>query len=613
MKTKLTLSILTSIAIIFPGCGGEESNTGSNDNGRSGNVGDGYIQGAYVCHDTDNDMDCLDEIYATTDANGAFNLSNYDASQDLLVQIPVGAVDNGPFADGSTTPRPFTQETWYYYPAQAAPANGPIFIGPLSTLVYAQTQNVPGISIDDAGNAVAASLGIQGSSILDNYLEDNTPQGAQTHFAAELTGATLANYPSSVTPGNYADYLQNVLANSSNIGVTATSNNPVSYNTANYNGANVSGQPTQGAIALMYTPVDDVCADLQNGTYFALEDWDSTINPSLDREHKTLYTKIDPSTGATTLEYQWLEENSNAWSINTTHTSTENDYLQDWENVVIDMDHVNDPAANYFTVTHMIPFPALNTGCNGSNASFSIGGMKYKLYISSLDLNGVNGAQIPQGPTVGPLLNNVTFAAGDKLYKAIFVLENDTYSVKKGQTIQGGTAVPSPTSDYLVRDGSLAMLPDSTNLATLAQSTSTLFYLNYVDANNHEVVQITSPIITSGGSGTVSVTKYSGGTAQPVTTHPCVLETHNGYTYFVVKNYYGMGTHLFIGKVDAVDPSNLVFGSITQAGKSNYLTEGGWQNGDVMDDVMLNASARNRVINQYNIQNSLSIPIPPLP
>lgn len=612
MKTKLTLSILASVAIVFPGCGGEGSAPGSNNNGQAGNVGDGYIQGAYVCHDSDADMDCLDEIYATTDANGAFTLSNYDASQDLLVQIPVGAIDNGPFSDGSTAPRPFTQETWYYYPAQAAPANGPIFIGPLSTLVYAQTQATPGISVQDASNAVGASLGIEGTSVLGNYLEDTSPQGTQTHFTAELVGATLANQPSSVTSSTYNNYLQNVLASSSSIGTTAAQNDPTMYNTNNYNGANVASNPTQGAIALIYNPVADVCSDLENGTYFAFEDWDSTISVTPDKEHKTLYLKTHPSTGEKTLEYQWLEENSNAWSINTSHTTTENDYLQKQENIVIDMNHVNDPNIDYTAVTHDIPFPALNTACSGSNASFSIGAMEYKLYVSALDLNGINGTQLPQGPTVGPLLNNVTFASGDKLYKAIVVLQNDTYSVEKGQNVQGGTIVPSPVSDYLVYNNSFSVMPNNVNIAILAQTTNTVFNVKYVDANNYEKIQIITPV-SSSNNGTVAVTKYSAGSAQPTTSMVCALEIHNGYTYFVVKNYYDIGMDLFIGEIDDIDVSSLVFGSISQAGKTRYLTEGGWQDGDIMDDIMLNASARDRVLNQYNTQNNLTIPTPPLP
>jgi hypothetical protein len=189
MKTNITLSLLTAIAIALIGCGGAGDTPGAStgNSGQSGNVGDGYIEGAYVCHDRDNDMDCLDETYATTDANGAFVLSNYDASQALLVQIPVGAVDNGPFTDGSTTPRPFTQQTWYYYPAQAAPANSPIFIGPLSTLVYAQTENIPGISTEDAANSVASSLGIEGSQVLGNYLEDNSPRALKPILSESLS------------------------------------------------------------------------------------------------------------------------------------------------------------------------------------------------------------------------------------------------------------------------------------------------------------------------------------------------------------------------------------------------------------------------------------------
>ena len=592
------------------GCGGSDSKQPQDTNKPTGYVGDGYIQGAYVCHDTNNNMDCLDETYAITDANGAFSLSNYNSSQDLLVQIPVGAVDNGPFSDGSTTPRVFNQPTWYYYPANATSENTSIFISPLSTLVYAQIQNIPGVSIEDATNSIASSLGINSSDLLGNYLESNSLQSNFIHFSGELAGASIANYPASVNSSTYGNYLQNVLANSNNIGNTATTNNPLTYNTTNY--SNVSSSPTQGAIALIYTPVNDVCYDLENGVYFAFEDWDSTIGGTPDKEHKTLYIKTNPVTGEKILNLQEQVENGNAWSIHTVHTTTETDYLQKKEGVVINMDHVNDSTVDYTAVMHDIPLPAKNTACNGSNATFSIGAASYKLYVSELDLNGISGSSLPKGPSVAPLIDSVTFGAGDKLYKAMTILQNDVYIVEKGEDVQGNVVVPSPANDYIVYHSSIIPIANSANIYTMAQSLNTTFVVNYKDVNNYEKIQIAS-VVSSNNNGTVTITKYNAGVAQPSSTMTYELETHNGTTFFVVKNYYDIGVDLFIGKIDAIDANSLVFGSVGRAGKVAYLTEDSFQNGDVMDDIMLNESARNRVIQNYNTSTGLNIPIPALP
>ena len=613
MKNKITLSLITVAILGLNGCGGDNSSAGTPQAGTTGHVGDGYIQGAYVCHDSNNDMDCLDETYATTNSNGGFSLSNYDASKDLLVQIPIGAVDNGPFVNGSTTPRTFTQQTWYFYPAQAAPNNGPIFIGPLSTLVYAQINSQPGISVSDATSAVGSVLGINSSSLLDNYLENNSQEGTNTNFVAELVGSSLANYASSTTASNYDVYIENVLTNANGIESTATSNNPLTYDTASYNAIPNGTVQTQPIVALTYLPVSDVCSDLENGNYFSFEGWNSLNNGVSDKRHKTLYIKTNASTGEKTLEINVQKENNNAWSIDAYHTSTENLYLQKEESIIIDMSQVNS-SNNYTTVTHDIPFPSKNIACNGSSATFKIGAFIYKLHVSEADISGLNGAVLPQGSSVNSILSPVTFATGDKIYKASISSQNGGYSISKGQSIDpsDNTVYVDSPNDYLVYDNTFSSISNTNNINTMVQSLNSEFIIEHRDSSNYEKFKLTSTA-ASNNTGTVDFIRVNAGVTEPTVSMSYEVETHNGTAFFVVKNYNGIGRDLFIGKIIDIDANNFVFGHVGRGGPIHYITQGGFQDGDIMDDIMLNNSARDRVLTQLNTQNNINIPTPSLP
>ena len=167
MKTRIILSTAAAVLLTVAGCGGDGSSNSGNK-AETGKVGDGYISGAYVCHDTDGDMDCLDETYAVTTASGGFILPGYDPAQTLLVQIPVGAVDNGPFADGSTAPRPVTTAMWFYLPG----GTNSVFASPYSTLIYQLMQDHPSWSLQDAETYLKNLLGLNHipGSLFDDYL-----------------------------------------------------------------------------------------------------------------------------------------------------------------------------------------------------------------------------------------------------------------------------------------------------------------------------------------------------------------------------------------------------------------------------------------------------------
>ena len=309
-----------------------------------------------------------------------------------------------------------------------------------------------------------------------------------------------------------------------------------------------------------------------------------------------------------TLQFKIQDESNNQWTTDTTHTTTEATYLQNQDKLVIDMANVNSTTVEYTAAMYQLPFPAERTACNGSSATFKIGAINYNLYVAQADISGVTGATLPQGPTLNPLISSVTFGTGDKIYKASIALQNDAYTIKKEFDIVNGATVQSPLSDYVVYDGSSNPIANSSNLTTLL-TVGSRFIVNNVDANNRESITIaTLPV--GNIAGTVTIVKTAGGTAQASVTRNYSVQTHNGTPFMVVENYYGVGQDLFLGKVLDAHSSYFVFGTLIHPGSSFYLTEGGNQHGDIMDDIMINASARDRILNAYNTQNGTTIPTP---
>lgn len=587
--------LFSAVFVLLTACGGSSGggNAGGNNNGETGHVGDGYIQGAIVCHDTDGDLDCSDEVAsATTLSDGSFTLANYDPTQTLLAHIPVGAVDTGPFADGSTTDRPFTAETWYHYPAGTS-QGGSVFISPLLALAYAQQQATPGLSFDDAVNVVAANLGLTPNQITSDYLAGND---SEAQFIAEIVGAAIANTAN--TNSSFSNDMQTVLDDMDNISNTAANNDASSYDTTVYTPQATSNNASN----LNYIPVADACADLLAGGYFAFESWDGTG----DKEHKTLY--MQTINGNNILNFKEEVLNGNAWSIEQSITSTEAQYLSNIEGTIIDMANVNGTSP-HTQVFFEIPFPATSTSCNGSNASFNSSGREYTMVVSEADISGTNGANLPQGSTVGTIVDPITFGAGDKIYKIAVISQNRVYGVRNKTDVDtDGTVYPPKPEDYIVFDegtlsgGAFTEMPNSNDINAMAQLTDTDFIVDYRDSSNFKKLSIITPASTTNNTGIVDIVEVDSGTVGLPTTMTYVIETHNGTPFFVVKNYPNMNQEFFIGKITSIDANSFVFGQRSRpAGQLHYLTQGGIQDGDIMDDISLNASARNRVLNGQSV------------
>ncbi len=597
MKPTIRLSLLTFTALLLVGCGGGGGNPSAPQ--RTGSVGDGYIEGAYVCHDSNQDWDCLDEIYATTAADGSFTLSNYDQTKDLLVQVPVGAQDNGPFVDGSTAAKTITSPVWYSYPAGANPSGSPIFVGPLSTLVYAQLHAIPGTTVTDAVNIVSAGLGVDANQTLENYIEDNN---TQLHALGEVAGGAIANTTStgSTPQPNY----DAVLGDLHGIASYAAASSSSGYDPAEYtpSGYTASGNTP----ALGFSQVLDLHRLLAACDLKAFEEWDNN-SVATPNEHKELCLVTDADTGAQRLDYTEKYYNANTWTLDTLQTSGQVPFLSRPADTLVDMDHVN--SATQPDTYPLRFFPAVEQSHSGGSAIFKSGILSYKLVVSQADINGVSGSNLPKGPSIDPLINGVTFGSGDILYHAIMIIQERMFRVDNGHDFFHGTTTSSTHSeDYIVYDeGTLggagfSLMPNSTDIVTMMGLTDTDFIVGYQDSNNFTKISVTSPYNPNNTLNALQIEHINNGSnGGVVSTAFYNIENHNGTSFLVIHDFFGPGQDIFIGKVSSIDPTHFIYGEVSPAGVAIDITEGGYQNGDIMDDIMLNTSARDRVLNTASI------------
>ena len=577
MKIKYSLMI-ASMLLVFGGCGGDSGTPSSESDTKTGFVGDGYIEGAYVCHDSNSNMSCLDETYATTLADGSFTLSNFDSTKELLAQIPVGSIDHGPFADGSTSSRTISTEVLYYYPANGSNANDKVFISPISALISAQMKAMPALSLSDAKNIISSNIGVSNSlEILDNYLEKNSTQSNTIHQIAEVIHSSIESSSAQQT-STYANTIDYILGELNDISAEILDANSSDFNASNHI---VIATPKAGNnTPLIYTPVADICADLTNKEYFAFEDWDSNQGGGYieKRELKNIF--IDQND---ILQIKNEVYNS-GWSINTQQTTFEQNYLNNIDETIINMAQVN--STNYTKPMHDVPLPAQKISCSGSSAIFNANGFKYKLIASQADINGITGTNLPYGSTIGSIINPITFDPGDKIYKILAIIQDDIYGVDNNEIVHN--------------DATFTPMNNSANISSMVQSTNTSFLVEFQDSNNYTKLKLVTTA-SSQNNGVVNVIRVENSNITSSTTKTYHVEVHNSHPFFVVENYKGVGFDLFLGKVDAIDSSNFVYGSIIRTGLSFYFTQGGIQAGDILDDILLNQSAKNRVLSAKNI------------
>ncbi len=134
-----------------------------------GRVADGYIKGAIVCVDmNDNDSCDTDEPSTVTGDGGTYNLDIPDGAQEksIVADIPAEAIDED---TGEAVGKPLVF---------IAPANKPEFLSPITTLIHQELRANPALDIDDAEQAVKSILGIDDEDI--SLFSDYVAEGKDT-------------------------------------------------------------------------------------------------------------------------------------------------------------------------------------------------------------------------------------------------------------------------------------------------------------------------------------------------------------------------------------------------------------------------------------------------
>jgi len=185
-KTLFFVSVVTAALLTGCGGGGSSSNSSSAVSSITGKVADGYLVGATVFLDK-NDNGTLDagEPNAITKQGGVYTISanSADAAKyPLIVDVPATAIDE----DTNTT-------VGSHYTLSAP--KGEKFISPISTLVQNYVENNSNATVDTAKKAIAAQLGIDVNATHLDYVENknkNVHEKAKiiAKLKAELTEAS---------------------------------------------------------------------------------------------------------------------------------------------------------------------------------------------------------------------------------------------------------------------------------------------------------------------------------------------------------------------------------------------------------------------------------------
>ena len=179
--TRGQLVALAAVSLSLIGCGGD-SGSDAISGPLEGRVIDGYIRGAIVCLDRNNNLVCddaADEERATTGEGGVFEIVPTRAvplGVQIIAEVGTDAVDEdlGPVNEA------FSMLT---------PVDKADVVSPLSTLVAREMRNSGGSSSEEAEAAVKASFGFDDSkSLFDDFIagDDTDSQATASVVAAAL-------------------------------------------------------------------------------------------------------------------------------------------------------------------------------------------------------------------------------------------------------------------------------------------------------------------------------------------------------------------------------------------------------------------------------------------
>ncbi|GGD36130.1 hypothetical protein GCM10012288_07640 [Malaciobacter pacificus] len=186
------LFIFISI-FILSGCGGGTSSSSTvkdiNTQVITGKVADGYIVGANVCLDLNQNEICDENEPKTKSVNGGQYTLNIDKNIDIskysfIVEVPVGAIDED---DNLPIQKPYIL---------SAPKGETAFISPVSTLIKS-IQTDENLTLEQAKEKYKLQVGINDSSldILDNYIDSpnlSDLEKTKIHNIAKITVKLMA-------------------------------------------------------------------------------------------------------------------------------------------------------------------------------------------------------------------------------------------------------------------------------------------------------------------------------------------------------------------------------------------------------------------------------------
>ncbi|OCH13162.1 hypothetical protein A6E05_08505 [Aliivibrio sp. 1S165] len=215
--------LASSIAIILVGCGGSDSNndnTGGN-NPVSGKVIDGYVVGANVFLDLNNNgLHDRGEPFNKSDENGDYKMSLSNADYECLqwvptiVQVPVGAMDldlgvvteayemiipptYDPLANSSSRhATPLTTMLWNSVSANKTSADSAVGMTCAEIKTNVNAQNIARIALHDSISFVEIQYGVTEEDIYSDFVARGD---VETHEKAmKIVKGLKKSYPESI-------------------------------------------------------------------------------------------------------------------------------------------------------------------------------------------------------------------------------------------------------------------------------------------------------------------------------------------------------------------------------------------------------------------------------
>lgn len=222
----LSMTVILSLAACGGGGSGTEDEVLPSLTSISGQVADGYLAGAKVCLDINENKKCEDgEPFAITlgkllsedDRFGQFTIevdpTNYPdpGKFPLFVEVPADALDKD---TGGEVGKGYTL---------SAPPGRPEFISPITTLIHQQMEKNPVLSTEEAEMTVKGQLGVSDQvSLFDDYVKEKDNDNleapareefARVHMVAQVVARTMGDLQTEV----------NEAATVANIGLAANS------------------------------------------------------------------------------------------------------------------------------------------------------------------------------------------------------------------------------------------------------------------------------------------------------------------------------------------------------------------------------------------------------